>query len=162
MSDEGTEEYITRLFAISPRAVRGTASAKEWLEFIDKYNEHDSHVVLNERQKKTIEPYCTINDDVEMTPDDFLKLIRIVRHETPPSPTLSNSANLLNDARPRSSRLVGNRPTPSFSSSARMRNARLNQQLSDTDDDKDNQSLDHPDAESDDISLVSVSTSTSK
>jgi hypothetical protein len=111
--------------------------------------------VLNERQKKTIEPYCTINDDVEMTPDDFLKLIRIVRHETPPSPTLSRSANLLDDARPRSSRLVGNRPTPSFSSSARMRNARLNQQLSDTDDDK--ESLDHPDAESDDISLVSVS-----
>jgi hypothetical protein len=118
MSALSVEEYIKQLFHISPKKLRGTASVREWLEFIERYNHYNGQVVLNQAQRKLIQPYCTTNEDLEMTPDDFIQLIHLVRDQNKQQPqvsvsTPSPSSLLFSSSRPRSSKVVNDLPTRS-------------------------------------------------
>jgi hypothetical protein len=118
MSALSVEEYIKQLFHISPKKLRGTASVREWLEFIEQYNHCNGQVVLNQAQRKLIQPYCTTNEDLEMTPDDFIRLIHLVRDQNKQLPqvsvsTPSPSSLLFSSSRPRSSKVVNDQPTRS-------------------------------------------------
>ncbi|KAI8087320.1 hypothetical protein BDF21DRAFT_414134 [Thamnidium elegans] len=116
LSDEQVELYIHAFFKVSPRRDNGTAPAYEWLQFLDLYNEREGHYVLNTQEMVAIRPYCESNSEVELTPDDFIRLLHLVRHnKLQPEPAAADAATAaaaathskpLLDSRPRSSRLL--------------------------------------------------------
>lgn len=119
MSDEQVELYIHAFFKVSPRRDNCTAPAYEWLQFLDLYNEREGHYVLNNQEMDVVRPYCEANLQVELTPDDFIRLLHLVRHNKlqrepsdTPVPTVATVTaaavhpNPLLDSRPRSSRLL--------------------------------------------------------
>ncbi|GAA5809331.1 hypothetical protein MFLAVUS_002739 [Mucor flavus] len=114
LSDEQVELYIHAFFKVSPRRDNCTAPAYEWLQFLDLYNEREGHYVLNNQEMDVIRPYCEANSEVELTPDDFIRLLHLVRHnklEPEPTHTTNGTATAahskpLFDSRPRSSRLL--------------------------------------------------------
>ncbi|CEP15351.1 hypothetical protein [Parasitella parasitica] len=81
MSDEQVEEYIRVLFSSSPRANFETAPAEEWLQFLEKFNQQQNFFILSEQQKKALRPYCVQNPDLEMTPDEFIMLLSVIRND---------------------------------------------------------------------------------
>jgi hypothetical protein len=97
---------------VSPRSATGTAPAYEWLQFLELYNEREGHYILTHQQMASIKPYCEMNQDVEMTPHDFIRLIHIIRRDKSITPQQSVSTPLtsttkkLFDSRPRSSKLI--------------------------------------------------------
>lgn len=116
LSDEQVELYIHAFFKVSPRRENRTAPAYEWLQFLDLYNEREGHYILNNQEMDVIRPYCEANSEVELTPDDFIRLLHLVRHnklEPEPTHTTNGTATAtaahskpLLDSRPRSSRLL--------------------------------------------------------
>lgn len=120
MSDQQVEKYIHIFFSNSPRANSGTAPTFEWLQFLEMFNEQQNHYILTEQQKKAIKPYCIQNPDLEMTPEEFIKLLAIIRHEATveerrPRATLSTpAARRLFDSRPRSSRLISSKSATTY------------------------------------------------
>lgn len=107
--------YILAFFKVSPRYDNGAAPANEWLQFLELYNEREGHFILTDLQMEAIRPYCEINAEVEMTPEDFIRLIYLIRHghmqptfeETEEiTPQMSVSTKQLFDSRPRSSKLI--------------------------------------------------------
>lgn len=103
LTDEQVELYIQAFFKVSPRRNNGTAPAYEWLQFLDLYNEREGHYVLNAQQMMAIRPYCEANAEIEMTPEDFIRLLFLVRHnKLEPSildsrPTRSSRASKKNE-----------------------------------------------------------------
>lgn len=120
MSDEQVEKYIHVFFKNSPRANNGTAPTFEWLQFLEMFNEQQNHYILTEQQKKAIKPYCIQNPDLEMTPEEFVKLLAIIRHEAtveerrPRANSSTPSARRLFDSRPRSSRLISSKSATTY------------------------------------------------
>lgn len=102
MTDEGVETYVHAFFQRSPKYSMGTAPALEWLQFLELFNELNGRYILTEQQLTSIIPYCELNQDVEMTPDDFIRLLHLIRHQQDTAPTSS----ALLDSRPRSSKLL--------------------------------------------------------
>lgn len=130
LSDHKVELYVQSLFKVSARSSTKTAPAHEWFELLNMYNEREGQYILTQHQLNTIAPYCEANQDVEMTPEDFIRLLYLIRHDkihqTPPPPppvetqpkrsttvaantttTASTAAaKKLLDSRPRSSRIL--------------------------------------------------------
>ncbi|KAG2206250.1 hypothetical protein INT47_007263 [Mucor saturninus] len=90
LTDEHVVLYIQTFFKVSPRCATGAAPAGEWLQFLELYNEREGHYILTDQQMDTVRPYCQINAEVEMTPEDFIILIYLVRHNLP-QPTHPNT-----------------------------------------------------------------------
>ncbi|KAI8981034.1 hypothetical protein BDB01DRAFT_851447 [Pilobolus umbonatus] len=131
LTDAETEKYIMSIYESTSKALFSTASTMEWWEFINKYNVVDNHYILTPEQTTAIEPYCKNNPDLEMTPREFINLIKLIRttpltdkeqEEITPQmsassvvasskpmavPTTSRSSSLL-DSRPRSSKMLSN------------------------------------------------------
>jgi hypothetical protein len=80
MSDSDAKQYIHLIFDKSPKSYSGTAPAHEWLQFLDRFNERQNYYILTELQKRAIKPYCDMNQDLEMTPDEFISLVLLIRH----------------------------------------------------------------------------------
>lgn len=120
MSDEQVEKYIHVFFSSSPKANSGTAPTFEWLQFLEMFNEQQNYFILTEQQKKAIKPYCIQNPDLEMTPEEFIRLLSIIRHEPSieePKPRISSSTpatRKLFDSRPRSSKLISSKSTTTY------------------------------------------------
>jgi len=120
MSDQQVEKYIHIFFSNSPRANSGTAPTFEWLQFLEMFNEQQNHYILTEQQKKAIKPYCIQNPDLEMTPEEFIKLLAIIRHEAtveerrPRATSSTPAARRLFDSRPRSSRLISSKSATTY------------------------------------------------
>lgn len=110
------ELYVQSLFKVSPRYSTRTAPAHEWFELLNMYNEREGHYILTQQQMDTIAPYCDANQDVEMTPEDFIRLLFLIRHDkihqapvvesSVRTKTTTAAAKKLLDSRPRSSRLL--------------------------------------------------------
>jgi hypothetical protein len=96
--------YVHAFFEISPKYATGTAPAREWLQFLNLFNEREDKYILTRQQLETIVPYCELNQDVEMTPEDFIRLLYLIRHEKIKE-TNTTTKNLF-DSRPRSSKLI--------------------------------------------------------
>lgn len=123
MTDEMIEQYIHAVFDASPKSHCATAPASEWLDVLYKYNEHDGHYMLTTVQQIAIKPYCEMNGDLEMTPEEIISLIYLIRHghqkrditphasaSTPIMRTASSiRAKKLLDSRPRSSKILSQR-----------------------------------------------------
>ncbi|KAK4515768.1 transcriptional repressor [Mucor velutinosus] len=120
MSDEQVERYIHVFFSNSPRANSGTAPTFEWLQFLEIFNEQQNHYILTEQQKKAIKPYCIQNPDLEMTPEEFVRLLAIIRHEAtveerkPRATSSTPATKRLFDSRPRSSRLISSKSATTY------------------------------------------------
>ncbi|EPB88367.1 hypothetical protein HMPREF1544_04833 [Mucor circinelloides 1006PhL] len=84
------------------------------------FNEQQNHYILTEQQKKAIKPYCIQNPDLEMTPEEFIKLLAIIRHEAtveerrPRATSSTPAARRLFDSRPRSSRLISSKSATTY------------------------------------------------
>lgn len=74
-------KYVHAVFEASQRFAGGTAPAYEWWTFINRFNVHDGNFILSDTQIKAFKPYCEKNQDLEMTPDEFLQLILAIRNE---------------------------------------------------------------------------------
>lgn len=91
---------------------------------MELYNEREGHYILTRQQKNAIKPYCEMNHDVEMTPEDFIRLLYLIRRENlnnmqqplqqSVSTPLTQSKKLFDGARPRSSRLMNKKSLSSY------------------------------------------------
>ncbi|OBZ88544.1 hypothetical protein A0J61_03400 [Choanephora cucurbitarum] len=79
MNNEDVEEYINVLFSKSTKGERATACTIDWLDFLQEYNVQQGYYVLTEDELQEMEAYCAANPDLEMTPDEFVRLIYTVR-----------------------------------------------------------------------------------
>ena len=111
LDDENVEVYVKAIFKISPRYCTGTAPAGEWLEFLYLHNEREGRYILTADQLNSITPYCQVNQHVEMTPDDIIRLIYLIRHEKIQPTVVNKEKPRLFDhtTRPRSSSVMNGR-----------------------------------------------------
>ncbi|KAG1052127.1 hypothetical protein G6F43_005714 [Rhizopus delemar] len=100
MSDNILETYMNTVFQCTPRRDRGTAPAEEWWQLLSVINVHENHYMLTQEEIDALEPYCLNNPEMEMTPQDFVRLISMVRYtdsdiqEVEITPQMSISASM--------------------------------------------------------------------
>ncbi|KAI8339299.1 hypothetical protein BD560DRAFT_25105 [Blakeslea trispora] len=79
MHNEDVENYLQVLFDKSSKGERATACMLEWFDFLQAFNIQKGYYILTQDELSELETYCTANEDLEMTPDEFIRLIHAIR-----------------------------------------------------------------------------------
>ncbi|KAI7867351.1 hypothetical protein BDF14DRAFT_1995863 [Spinellus fusiger] len=80
-SDEEDQLVMNKINALWKRCgeeFHGTATLKQWIQFIGEHEQKNKCVVLTREQKKALEPFCRYNMELEMEPKDFGNLLRVI------------------------------------------------------------------------------------
>ncbi|KAI8063661.1 uncharacterized protein B0P05DRAFT_555199 [Gilbertella persicaria] len=82
MSDEAVEKYITLLFERSPASKRATAPLLDWYSLLTKFNEQQNYYILTQKEMDEFKCYGDMNPDLEMTPEEIIRLVYVLRDGT--------------------------------------------------------------------------------
>ncbi|KAI9262663.1 hypothetical protein BY458DRAFT_515027 [Sporodiniella umbellata] len=79
MSDSAVEAYITTVFQCTPRKHQVTAPMEEWWALLPIINVRENYYIFTDEEIAALEPYCNNNPKAEMSPQDFTRLIGMIR-----------------------------------------------------------------------------------
>ncbi|KAG1436973.1 hypothetical protein G6F56_013323 [Rhizopus delemar] len=95
MPDASVELYLITVFQCTPRKDQVTAPLEEWYELLPIINVRENYYILSPDELGALEPYCSKNPKLEMSPEDFTRLIGMVRSaDSEITPEMSVSASM--------------------------------------------------------------------
>ncbi|KAG0169281.1 hypothetical protein DFQ29_009743, partial [Apophysomyces sp. BC1021] len=143
--DEAMQLVLEELCKLINKNPRGTATLEEWMNIIESSEESSQMLMMTKELKDAIEPFRTKDKDLELTPTDFLNLLKLIEtrntdtysadghmdNATPPAqfplPESSTSATML-ASRQRSSDLLSH-----YVTRPRLTTSRRSEQIDDRD-----------------------------